>query len=132
RAAANNGRDRTVCCEHSGAGGQVLDWVNGLFSSPPLTAHGVVVGVALFAVTFVVSMALVAYFLIRLPSAYFQSGHEPRLDGRHRALRWCCAVAKNLAGVILVLLGIVLSVPGIPGQGILTLLVGFMLLDLPG
>ncbi len=42
------------------------------------------------------------------------------------------AILRNLAGVILVLVGIVLSLPGIPGQGILTILVGLMLTDLPG
>jgi hypothetical protein len=42
------------------------------------------------------------------------------------------AILRNLAGVILVLVGIVLSRPGIPGQGILTILVGLMLTDLPG
>jgi len=30
------------------------------------------------------------------------------------------------------LLGIVMSLPGIPGQGVLTILLGIMLLDLPG
>ena len=29
-------------------------------------------------------------------------------------------------------LGIVLSLPGVPGQGILTILLGIMLLDFPG
>ena len=30
------------------------------------------------------------------------------------------------------LLGIVLSIPGVPGQGLLTILLGIMLLDFPG
>jgi hypothetical protein len=42
------------------------------------------------------------------------------------------AVLKNVGGVALILVGIVLSFPGIPGQGILTILVGLMLTDLPG
>jgi hypothetical protein len=41
-------------------------------------------------------------------------------------------VGKNLLGAFLVLLGIVLSLPGVPGQGILTILIGVMLLDFPG
>ena len=39
---------------------------------------------------------------------------------------------KNLLGVVLVALGIVMSLPGVPGQGILTILLGIMLLDFPG
>jgi len=31
-----------------------------------------------------------------------------------------------------VALGVVLSVPGVPGQGLLTILLGIMLLDFPG
>jgi len=41
-------------------------------------------------------------------------------------------VGKNIAGVLLVVLGIVLSLPGVPGQGLLTVLLGVMLLDFPG
>jgi hypothetical protein len=47
-------------------------------------------------------------------------------------VRVAIAILKNVAGVALVLVGIVLSFPGIPGQGILTILVGLMLTDLPG
>ena len=39
---------------------------------------------------------------------------------------------NNVLGVVLVLLGILMSVPGIPGQGVLTILLGLMLVDLPG
>ena len=42
------------------------------------------------------------------------------------------AVAKNVAGVVLVLLGLVMALPGIPGQGILTMIVGITLIDFPG
>jgi hypothetical protein len=41
-------------------------------------------------------------------------------------------IAKNVLGFILVVVGIMLSLPGVPGQGILTILIGIMLLDFPG
>jgi hypothetical protein len=41
-------------------------------------------------------------------------------------------IGKNIAGVLLVALGVVLSLPGVPGQGLLTVLLGIMLLDFPG
>ena len=41
-------------------------------------------------------------------------------------------IAKNVFGVFLILLGIVLSLPGVPGQGILTILLGLIMLDIPG
>jgi hypothetical protein len=36
---------------------------------------------------------------------------------------------KNLSGAALVVLGLIMSVPGIPGSGIITIALGLMLLD---
>ena len=47
-------------------------------------------------------------------------------------LRVVGVVGKNLLGVVLVIVGVILSLPGVPGQGLLTILLGVMLLDLPG
>jgi hypothetical protein len=47
-------------------------------------------------------------------------------------LRWGGLVVKNLLGAFLVLLGVLMSLPGVPGQGVLTILLGVMLLDFPG
>jgi hypothetical protein len=41
-------------------------------------------------------------------------------------------VGKNLLGIVLVVVGVLLSLPGVPGQGMLTILLGVMLLDFPG
>ncbi|MEJ7730800.1 MAG: hypothetical protein WKG00_16475 [Polyangiaceae bacterium] len=54
------------------------------------------------------------------------------LDGRPRWVRMAGVVGRNVAGAVLVVVGIVLSVPGVPGQGLLTILVGIILLDIPG
>jgi uncharacterized membrane protein YbaN (DUF454 family) len=39
---------------------------------------------------------------------------------------------KNLLGALVVALGIVLSLPGVPGPGLLTILLNMMLLDFRG
>jgi len=79
------------------------------------------------------SLALVVFFLTRLPPTYFHPSHDRRfMDDRHWAIRSSTVVVKNAIGIFLVLLGIVMSVPGIPGQGLLTLLIGTMLIDFPG
>jgi hypothetical protein len=41
-------------------------------------------------------------------------------------------VAKNVLGVGLVVLGLIMALPGVPGQGLLTMFIGIVLLDLPG
>ena len=76
------------------------------------------------------SLAVVTFFIVRIPADYFSKEHRPPASSVRA--RVAIAVLKNLAGVTLVLVGIVLSFPGIPGQGILTILVGLMLTDLPG
>jgi hypothetical protein len=89
--------------------------------------------ITLSAVALVTSIALVVLFLIRLPPTYFHPSLDRRfMEDRHWALRTAAVVIKNAAGVLLVLLGIVMSLPVIPGQGLLTLLVGIMLVDFPG
>ena len=35
-------------------------------------------------------------------------------------------------GLLLIVVGVILSIPGVPGQGLLTIVVGVMLLDIPG
>lgn len=75
--------------------------------------------------TLVISVALTAWMLVRLPESFFAKPHVP---SGNLALR----IAKNVGGGLLILLGIVLSFPGVPGQGFLTILIGLMLTDLPG
>ena len=43
---------------------------------------------------------------------------------------WAMLILKNLLGVILIIVGILMLV--LPGQGIITILVGLMLLNFPG
>ena len=67
-----------------------------------------------------------------IPEDYFATKERPPLRGRsqHPALRWTLRVLKNVAGVILVILGLFL-VP-LPGQGMLVTLTGLLLLQFPG
>jgi len=48
----------------------------------------------------------------------FHPDHDREiLKDKHPAIRWAGVIGKNLAGVILIALGVVLSLPGIPGPG---------------
>ncbi len=82
--------------------------------------------------TFVVSALALPWLLTRLPEDYFdetaQAAHPPW--PRQRVLYWAWRLLKNLLGVVLLLAGFVLLVT--PGQGILTILAGLWLVDLPG
>jgi hypothetical protein len=98
-----------------------------------LTRRGLLIGALVFAVTFVVNVSIVSFILVKLPKDYFRGDREAKfLSGRHPALYAAGIIGKNVLGVLLVILGIVLSIPGVPGQGLLTILMGIILLDFPG
>jgi len=90
-------------------------------------------GVLIFLITFFISLAIVSFILVKLPSTYFQESHARDFwVDRHPSIRWAGLIGKNTLGIVLVLLGILMSIPGVPGQGILTILLGVMLVDFPG
>ncbi|HEY9401684.1 MAG TPA: hypothetical protein VIQ24_03240 [Pyrinomonadaceae bacterium] len=111
----------------------MLDWLKELTNSLGLTGRGVVWIVVFSVVTFVVSIAVTVVVLIKLPDTYFKAEHGREFWAeRHPVLRWGGIVLKNLLGAVLVVFGVVMSLPGVPGQGVLTILLGVMLLDFPG
>jgi hypothetical protein len=86
-----------------------------------------------FLVTFALSLAVVGALLVRLPATYFLDRHERGLwIDQHPIVRWLGIILKNALGWALIALGAVLSLPGVPGQGLLTILLGVMLIDFPG
>jgi small-conductance mechanosensitive channel len=71
--------------------------------------------------------------LIRLSPDYFAAAHAQNYrNADHGILSRAGVILKNLLGAALIVLGVVLSLPGIPGQGLLTVLAGILLLDFPG
>ena len=87
----------------------------------------------LFIASFVLSTALVSFAIVRLPANYFHSSHARAFwEDKHLAIRWSGVILKNLIGLGLIAVGVVLSLPGVPGPGILTILLGLVMLDIPG
>lgn len=111
----------------------MIDWLTRTIHEWGLTWGQVLFGVLFSVVTFVVSIAVVTLVLVKLPENYFHSSHAREfLVERHPVLRALGIFAKNLLGLVLVAAGVVMSLPGVPGQGVLTILLGIMLLDFPG
>lgn len=84
-------------------------------------------------VMFLGTLIVVPLLLTWMPADYFL--HEPEdrdqsWAGRHPAIRITFRVLKNLLGIVFVLCGFAMLV--LPGQGILTILLGVVLLDFPG
>ena len=98
-----------------------------------ITWQSVLIGVGLFLVTFTLSLAIVAVIMVKIPADYFRKDRPRELwADQHPAIRFLGILGKNVLGVLLVVIGILLSLPGVPGQGVLTILLGVMLLDFPG
>jgi hypothetical protein len=109
----------------------MIDWLSEFATS--LTWKNALIGVAIFLVTFFVNLAIVSFILVKIPADHFTKHHQTKFwSGPNPALRAAGIIGKNILGVLLLALGIVLSVPGVPGQGLLTILLGIMLLDFPG
>ena len=90
------------------------------------------IGVVIFIVSFVATTGITVWFVVRLPANYFVNNGQGKSDQRASVSDWVRFLLRNLLAVALVGLGIILSLPGIPGQGVLTILLGVMISDFPG
>ena len=98
-----------------------------------ITWQSVLLGVLLFVVTFSISLAIVSLIMVKIPADYFRKDKPRELwADKPPIVRFLGIVVKTLVGLLLVAHGIVMSLPAVPGQGILTILLGIMLLDFPG
>ena len=79
-----------------------------------------------------VTVLILVAMLATLPATYFRDGVETRPLLSAGLASVVGRLAKNGMGLILIVLGFLLSLPGIPGQGVLTMLIGLMLVDFPG
>ena len=82
-------------------------------------------------VSFIASIIGCAVLITSLPPDYFKTKKRLRRI-KNPVLRICLSSLKNLFGGMLIIVGILLSVPGVPGQGVLTILTGLILSDFPG
>lgn len=98
-----------------------------------VTIGQILIGLGLFLLSLALSFAAIAIVMVKIPPNYFSSHYKRDfLPGSPFIVRWGAVIAKNIFGIFLILLGIALSLPGVPGQGILTILLGLIMLDIPG
>jgi hypothetical protein len=79
------------------------------------------------------SIVLAVVMVVRWPVGKFKGSDVPPFwVGRHPIVRIAGLAVKNLIGYLIVLLGIAMAIPGVPGQGLLLILIGMTLVDFPG
>ncbi len=83
-------------------------------------------------ITFIASLIIIPILIARIPTDYFsdRQRHTSRSQRLHPFLFAALIAFKNLLGVVLILGGILMLV--LPGQGLLTILIGVTLTDFPG
>lgn len=99
----------------------IIDWIQ--------THEELLQGLALLsAVTFLFSLLVLPLIIIFMPANYFVASNE--LPPSRTRWRLTLRILKNLLGAIVLISGVLMLF--LPGQGILGILVGCSLLDLPG
>jgi hypothetical protein len=91
---------------------------------------GLLVG-AIVLIAPLASIAAVVLVLVLLPATHFRGlpVRSTNSTGSNSSLRWVVWLLRNALGFAVIVVGIILSLPGIPGQGLLTILIGVIILD---
>ena len=81
---------------------------------------------------FVATLFILPWIIVRIPEDYFTcSRRRPAWWGRqHPVVRWSLLLAKNFLGIVFILAGAVMLF--LPGQGVVTILIGVTLTNFPG
>jgi len=107
----------------------LADWFYEFWAA--LTLSRILLGGGLFLVSLAASALIVGIVIVKIPENYFSSHYQRDfLPNTPWAVRWGALIAKNVVGLILVVAGIVMLIG--PGQGILTILIGLVMMDIPG
>ncbi|MFT4518078.1 MAG: hypothetical protein ACI9JM_000455 [Halioglobus sp.] len=80
----------------------------------------------------IATLICIPWVITQLPQDYFARTERVvlRSSAAHPGLALLMGVLKNMAGFVLLLMGIIMLVT--PGQGIMTMLVGLLLMNFPG
>ncbi len=82
-------------------------------------------------VSVVASYGLIVVGMIKIPADYFSSSYVKEINtNRHFSVRWTALIIKNVIGLFLVIAGILMIFT--PGPGVPTILLGLILMDIPG
>lgn len=80
---------------------------------------------------FLASLLLTPWLIARLPADYFTTtGREHTIFQHHPGLRLPMRILRNVFGYAVLLAGLAMLI--FPGQGVLTVVVGLLLIDFPG
>lgn len=104
-----------------------MQWLLHFWES--LTWSGIAFGTLLLILQIIVSYVVIILVMIKLPADYFSSSYAKNQNTDSPFfIRWGGVILKNLVGVLLIIVGIVMIVT--PGPGGLTILLGLSLIHI--
>ncbi|HKX83029.1 MAG TPA: hypothetical protein VJL58_02320 [Pyrinomonadaceae bacterium] len=104
-------------------------WISEYWQS--LTLNHVLFAGGIFVASLLLNILVIGFVFVKIPPHYFSSHYQDDfLPNSSWITRWGAVVLKNLAGLFMVIVGIIQLVG--PGQGILSILTGLILMDIPG
>lgn len=111
----------------------MTDWIVEFFRTYTPGWNGLIWGLCIAVIGTLLLMLAAGYIVLRVPADYFHNPEARRFwTTRHPILRACFIALKNIIGVLLLVVGLVTIVPGVPGPGALIMLIAILFLDFPG
>lgn len=106
-----------------------MEWLSNYWDS--LSWSKILFATGIFLASVVISVLIVGVIIVKIPANYFSSHYQRDfLPNTPWLVRWGAVILKNVVGFLLVIAGIIMLIG--PGQGILTILIGLILMDIPG
>ena len=107
----------------------IWEWLVGFWES--LTWGRIALGLSFTIITIIASYGLIIIGMINIPADYFSSAYVKEINrDKHFSVRWVEFIVKNIIGFLLVIAGIIMIFT--PGPGVPTILLGLILMDIPG
>lgn len=107
----------------------IWEWLARFWES--LSWGRIVWGLAFTIVTIIASYGMIVIGMIKIPADYFSSTYVKEINkDKHFSLRWAAFIIKNTIGFLLIIAGIIMIFT--PGPGVPTILLGLILMDIPG
>jgi hypothetical protein len=103
-----------------------------IWSGLHLSLGNILWGALFFVASSIGGLVIAGIFVVNMPEDYFLGPKLPPPDRRGGIHGWTARVLKNIAGIVVAAVGLLLALPGVPGPGVLVMLIGLMLMDFPG